>query len=183
MSGQNIGDGTGDIAVVFTISNVKTPSSITGATTTDCTIRTVDSRNINIDGTQNLVTDAITVGTMLAHANGGITWVPGVDTPGVISTVMLSFKATGEIKAGFHIDITMPDDGWEIPATGTPHVIEPLDGTAENVKATSTWNTVSRLLTITTSGADILEGTDVRITLCHIKTPPGVIVSDRKSVV
>ena len=56
-SGNPIGDGTADIAVVFTISNVKTPSSITAATTTDCKISTKDSRDVLIDGPQDLTTD------------------------------------------------------------------------------------------------------------------------------
>ena len=177
-SGNPIGDGTADIAVVFTISNVKTPSSITAATTTDCKISTKDSRDVLIDGPQDLTTDQIVAGDMTNHGVvGGITFVPAVDTPGVISTVTLSFKTTGEILAGFHVDITMPNDGWIIPTSGTPHVIEPLDAGAEHVKATSAWNAGTRLLTVTTSGGDIPEATDVKITMCHIKTPPGVIAS------
>merc|ERR1711998_89919 len=48
----------------------------------------------------------------------------------------------------------------------------------EYVFATSAYNSVTRNLVITTSNGDIPEGTNVKITACHVKSPPKVTASD-----
>merc|ERR1711988_2076287 len=106
---------------------------------------------------------------------GGIKWDSGVDTPGYISTSTITFKTTGEIKAGFHFAIQLPDDGWVIPATSTPHIVQPANAAGgEYVFATGAYDSSTRTLKVTTSAGDIPEYTDVTITICHIKTPPKV---------
>merc|ERR1711871_1401870 len=173
--GADIGDGTAAVDVEFTVTDVKTPSSIVVAN--NIATSTKDSLNAIVDGPTNIATDEITAGQMTAGTNG-INWKMSVDTPGYMSTATMTFKTTGEIKAGHHVDIVLPDLGYTVPATGVPHVMRPtqdINGVAtEYVFATSAYNTVTRTLTITTSNGDIPEDTDVEITLCHVKTPPTV---------
>jgi len=171
----DIGDGTAAIPVSFTVGTVKTPSSIVAATQTAATT-TKDSYSNVVDGPNNINIDPVTVGTVQSHSiAGGILWETALDTPGVLNVVTISFKATGEIKSGFHILIELPANlNFEIPAVVAPRFAEPRNAAgAEYVSATGAYGgTSTRQLKITTGGGDIAEGTNVKMTICHIRSPP-----------
>ena len=90
---------------VFTLTNVRTPSSVVSAS--NVVVTTKDSQDKDIDTTPSLSTDAIVVGAL----SGALTFDTGTDTPGFLDTATVTFTTAGQVEAGGFIELVMPDLG------------------------------------------------------------------------
>merc|ERR1719163_2774780 len=102
--------------VSFTITNVRTPSSLTASQNVKG--RTLDDKDKDIDGDtagSNLATEAITVGALEAGA-ATLSFGTATDTPGFESVATVKFKTAGRVEANGLVKIVMPDLGTNVQA-------------------------------------------------------------------
>merc|ERR1719163_239995 len=100
--------------VVFTITNVRTPSSLTASQNVKG--RTLDDKDKDIDGNtagSDLATEAIVKGAIVA-GTGGLKFETNTDTPGFADVATVSFKTAGRVPTGGKVKITMPDLGTNV---------------------------------------------------------------------
>merc|ERR1711968_405971 len=114
-------------AIEFTITNVRTPSSVTvdtGGTAVQQNVkgRTLDSTGGVIDGGtagNNIACEAIVAGTITGTptfvSTASIT-PAGTKTPGFESVHTVTFKTAGEVPIDGFVKITMPDLGTNVQA-------------------------------------------------------------------
>jgi hypothetical protein len=122
-------------AVVFTITNVTTPTKQLGSDSST-SITTYDTTGNIIGRAFDVATDAITVGALT-----GLKRVdPAVDTPAYTDTAVVSFTTAGSVPVGGFIRVVLPEVpptqvGWVVanytrfrfrePSTNAPSVTSP----------------------------------------------------------
>jgi hypothetical protein len=174
-----------DTDVVFTVANVKTPSSVLAATTTDVTINTYDSLAVLIDGEQNLGTDAIIAGAFTANTEVSALKMTGPTTPGYWGRAQIYFHTAGEILSGSKFQIVFEDVGWEVNTNWCSELYSKGHDGATNAEtqATLTWDASTRALDLVTSGNHIDEDADTYYTKCHFWAPDQVAATTSASTI
>jgi hypothetical protein len=96
-------------AVHVAISDVLAPQSVRLAM--EARLTTFTAAAGMIDGPSKMAINPIPAGDLHPPCQ----WVPRVPTPGVTTTVDVSFRSTGALSGPFSIDIELPDNGWRMP--------------------------------------------------------------------
>ena len=150
------------------ITNVRTPSS--QVSTNRVSVSTRDPDGHVIDTTSSMLTEAIVMGALKSASFNTST-----DTPGFLDNATVTFRTAGQVQAGGKVVMQMPDlgagsqvqSGWgfEVPTVtfATPSTGAP--------SATAEFNASTRTLTITTSGADMPQGSTYVMIITNVRTP------------
>eukprot|EP00937_MAST-01D_sp_MAST-1D-sp2_P000409 g409.t1 len=164
--------------VVFTISNVSTPSA--AVPSNNLSLKTVDNTGRTIDATDQCRVRDIAAGGLL---NAALT--PKVMSPGVTSTSTVAFTTAGQVLIGGKIELTLPDvsadvqSGWAFEdAVPTVTFTKPSTNTP-----TATAVKTGRVLTITLTGANALkQGANVVFAISNVSTPSAAVPSNNLSL-
>jgi hypothetical protein len=151
--------------IALSVSDVVTPPSVRVSSFANLT--TFDLFDRLIDGPTTLSTNAIVAGT----PSGALTWSPVESySPGVTTSVTVSFTAVGHVRVGGAIVISLPDDGWIIRDDSRAQFALP----SRHTTSVPQWNASTRQLTLSIYGVAIGEGAATSFVLHNVETPPSV---------
>eukprot|EP00937_MAST-01D_sp_MAST-1D-sp2_P001310 g1310.t1 len=172
-------------AQVFEVTNTRTPSSTTGATTKDLIVTTKDPNGIVIDGGNAargaLTTEAITVGVL-----SSATFATATDTPGFKQTATVTFSTSGQVQTGGKVMLVMPQlnagadlqQGWNFEAPAIAFTAPDNSVTASAISFT----TGSRTLIFTTGGAIMAQTIVHAFTITNTRTPSSIVAANNVGV-
>eukprot|EP00935_MAST-01C_sp_MAST-1C-sp1_P000342 g342.t1 len=184
--------------VVLRIRDLTTPSSVIGAAYT-VIVTTYSSSTPDSTKITNFPTSVIGAAVPSGALTRGL-WDMETDRPGVVSRLNMTFKTTGELKAGSTIELSLPHtltsahqrswtmmnaagsqttaeqaNPWVLD-TSMPSVTCMVGGTS-SVSVTTSWSRLSGVLYVTIAAGEssIPEGSNVLLQVADVGTPSSVV--------
>ena len=156
---------------VFTIGNVRTPSSVVAANNASLTINNIAGEAIAI--TLAMSTDMITAGELLSA-----TFDSATDTPGFSDVTTVTFKTAGQVEVGGSVTMVMPDltnssqFGWNFDDATWVNCTKPILNAVS--PAAVHFDAALRALKFTVHGSIMAQNTTYVFQIKNVITPSSV---------